>query len=169
MNDKRPFWREPMVWLVAGLPFASIVASIILITVAVRTGGADTVTDDVKRVAQIQTVDLGPDQRAAEGKLSVVLRVDEKGIEVIPVTGTFDRTEKLQLSLLHPSQAEQDRQLALPPGGLGWRLDGIEVDPSHDWKLELASAQDRWRIKGRLPKHELAARLAPALKDAPTP
>ena len=169
MTDKRPFWREPMVWLVAGLPLASIVASIILITVAVRTGGADTVTDDVKRVAQIQTTDLGPDQRAKEWDLSAVFRVDEKGVEVIRVTGRFNPKSPLQLKLLHPSQAEQDQQLVLPPGGLGWRLDGIQLDPSHDWKVELASTEDHWRIKGRLPKHELAARLAPALKDATTP
>lgn len=169
MTDKRPYWREPMVWLVAGLPLASIVASIILITVAVRTGGADVVTDDVKRVAQIQTVDLGPDERAAELKLSAVMRVDGKGVEVIPVTGTFNRGAALQLSLLHPSQADQDRRLSLPPGGLGWRLDGINVDATHDWKLELVSDAEHWRIKGRLPKQELAARLAPALKQAPTP
>lgn len=169
MTEKRPFWREPMVWLVAGLPFASIVASIILITVAIRTGGADTVTDDVKRVAQIQTTDLGPDQLAAERDLSAVFRVDEKGVEVIRVTGDFKPKSTLQLKLLHPSQAEQDQVLTLPPGGLGWRLDGIQVDPSHDWKVELASLDEHWRIKGRLPKQELAARLGPALKDAPTP
>jgi hypothetical protein len=169
MNDKRPFWREPMVWLVAGLPAASIVASIILITVAVRTGGADTVTDDVKRVAQIQTTDLGPDQLAAEKNLSAVFRVDDKGVEVIRVTGDFTPKASLQLHLLHPSQADQDQHLVLPPGGLGWRLDGIQLDASHDWKVELASSEEHWRIKGRLPKQELAARLAPALKDAPTP
>jgi hypothetical protein len=169
MTDKRPFWREPMVWLVAGLPFASIVASIILITVAIRTGGADTVTDDVKRVAQIQTTDLGPDQLAAERDLSAVFRVDDKGVEVIRVTGGFNPKGTLQLKLLHPSQAEQDKVLSLPPGGLGWRLDGIQVDPSHDWKVELASLDEHWRIKGRLPKQELAARLGPALKDAPKP
>lgn len=169
MTEKRPFWREPMVWLVAGLPFASIVASIILITVAIRTGGADTVTDDVKRVAQIQTTDLGPDQLAAERDLSAVFRVDEKGVEVIRVTGDFNPKGALQLKLLHPSQAEQDQVLSLPPGGLGWRLDGVQVDPSHDWKVELASVDEHWRIKGRLPKQELAARLGPALKDAPTP
>lgn len=167
--DKRPFWREPMVWLVAALPLSAIIASIILITVAIRTGGADVVTDDVRRVAQIQTTDLGPDEHAAELKLSVVLRVDAKGIEVIPVTGQFDRAAPLRLRMQHPSQADQDRELSLPPGGLGWRLDGVQVDAGHDWKLELSNSADRWRIKGRLPKQQLAARLAPSLKEAQAP
>lgn len=169
MTQQRPYWREPMVWLVAGLPIASILASIALITVAVRTGGADTVTDRVQRVAQIQTTDLGPDERAAQRKLSVVFRVDAQGVEIIPVTGDFARAETLELRLVHPSQAAQDRVLRLPPGGQGWRMEAITVDSAHDWKLELASPGDHWRIKGRLPAHQLAARLAPALKEAQGP
>ena len=169
MTQTRPYWREPMVWLVAGLPIASILASIALIVAAVRSGGADTVTDQVQRVAQIQTTDLGPDERAAQRKLSVVFRVDAKGVEIIPVTGDFARTEALELRLIHPSQAAQDRALRIPPGGQGWRLDAVDLDATHDWKLELASPGEHWRIKGRLPAHQLAARLAPALKEAQGP
>ena len=49
MTDRKSFWREPMVWLVFGLPLASIVAGVTLVVIAVRSGGADTVSDQVQR------------------------------------------------------------------------------------------------------------------------
>lgn len=160
----RSVWRIPVMWLVIGLPLASIVAGVGLVIIATRAGGADTVTDRVQRVAQIQTADLGPDQRAQQMKLSVVLRTDERGIEVIPVSGDFDRAAPLQLRVLHPTQANADRELRLPPGGLGWRLDE-PLDGSHDWNLQLLPADGQWRLKGRMPKAQQAVRLAPSLQD----
>ena len=47
MNDpreparKRSPWREPMVWLVIGLPLASVVAGVGLVIVASRSGSSD--------------------------------------------------------------------------------------------------------------------------------
>ena len=60
----RSHWRNPVMWLVVGLPLLSIVAGVGLVVTAVRTGGADPVNDPVRRVAQIQTTDLGPDAAA---------------------------------------------------------------------------------------------------------
>src|SRR5690606_22598170 len=42
----------------------SVVAGVGLVVVATRSGGADVVRDDVRRVSQIQTADLGPDAQA---------------------------------------------------------------------------------------------------------
>ena len=64
--DERPFLREPMVWLMLGLPLASVVAGVGLLVAAVRSGGADEVTDVVQGTAQIQVSTLGPDARASE-------------------------------------------------------------------------------------------------------
>lgn len=168
----RSLWRIPVLWLVIALPLASIVAGVGLVIIAVRSGGADTVTDRVQRVAQIQTADLGPDQRAEDMKLSAVLRWDEHAIEVIPVSGEFDRRAPLQLRLLHPARADADQQLQLPPGGQGWRLDlpqDTPFDASHDWNVQLGPADGAWRLKGRLPKAQQAAHLGPSLKDAGAP
>ncbi len=59
-DRKRPFWKEPMMWVVLGIPLASIVAGVGLVVVSVRSGSADVVMDKVDRVSQIQTTDLGP-------------------------------------------------------------------------------------------------------------
>ena len=37
----------------------------------------------------------------------------------------------------------------------------LELDTGHDWKLELAPQDGRWRLQGRLPRGQLSARLQP--------
>lgn len=162
MTEKTSFWREPMVWLVVGLPLASVVAGVGLVIIASRSGSSDSLTEDVQRVAQIQTTDMGPDHEAETRKLSAIVRIDAGMVEVIPVTGEFDRTAPLQLTLLHPAQAQGDRVLELLPGGRGWTLQE-PLDDAHDWRLQLQPADARWRLKGRLPRQQHAARLAPSV------
>jgi len=50
MNRPASPWREPMVWLVFGLPAAALLAAIALIVILVRSSGSN--TDDVTEPAQ---------------------------------------------------------------------------------------------------------------------
>ena len=154
-------------WLVVGLPLLSIVAGVGLVVIAVRSGGADTVSDPVSRVAQIQTTDLEPDAAARKLGLSAVLRVEDGIVEVLPATGSFARDQPLQLLLQHPTREAEDLALQLKPEGPGWRLPQA-VDARHDWVVQLRAADGGWRLHGRLPKQQHAARLAPSL-GAPAP
>jgi len=161
-NRTASAWREPMVWLMVGLPLAAVIASVSLVVTAVRTDNNDSVRDDVQHTAQIQTVELGPDARAQALALSAVLRVGDSGIDVLPVGGNFDRNAPLQLVLAHPTDAARDRHLQLRPTELGWH-GAAALDIGHDWLLELSPADHAWRLRGRLHAREHAARLAPAL------
>lgn len=156
-------WRQPVMWLVAALPASAVVASIILITLAVRSGGEDASRDPVRRTAQIQQADLGPDLQARQLGLSAVIRFEDVLIEVLPVTGDFDRDSPLQLQLGHPTRAEADVLLQLLPEGEGWRTRGSHL-ADHDWRVQVAASDGRWRIVGRLPVGQRAARLAPAME-----
>ncbi len=161
----RPAWREPMVWLVIALPAAVLVAGISTLVIAVRAGGDDALPDDVRRTAQIQVADLDPDARAQTLGLAVLLRVDGDALEVLPVSGVMDRTATLRLRLRHPTAAAGDRDMTLTPTARGWRAPHA-LDGSHDWRLELVGADDaQWRIVGRLPARQRAARLSPALAE----
>jgi hypothetical protein len=163
MNAK-PFWRERILWLVIGLPLAAVIAGIGMVVVAQRSGGADTVTDEVKRVAQIQTTDLGPDQRALQLKLSAVVRSGKGVIEVIPVAGDYDRRATLTLALRHPARAELDLRIALAPTATGWRVDD-KLDLGHDWNVQLEPSDRSWRLQGRWPAGQQATYLRPALQQ----
>ncbi|WP_202844825.1 FixH family protein [Luteimonas saliphila] len=161
-SEKKPFWKLPIMWLVIGLPLASVVAGISLLVIATRSGGSDSVRDDVQRVSQIQTANLGPDENARALGLSAVLRADEGVLEVIPATGEFARRATLRLVLQHPSRSAEDLEADLPPSATGWRTEQA-IDDGHDWIVELSAADGSWRLRGRLPKQQHAARLAPSL------
>lgn len=160
----RSLWREPMLWLVVGLPAAVIVAGIATLVIALRSGGSDAIPEEVRRTAQVQVADLGADARARELRFSALLRVDEQALEVLPVSGAMPRRATLSLRLQHPTQAAEDLELELMPGERGWRVK-YALDRSHDWRLELAPAERDWRLRGRLPAGVLAARLDPALVE----
>lgn len=163
MNERsRSPWRVPVFWLVVGLPLLSIVAGVGLVIIAVRSGGADVVSDPVQRVSQIQTTDLGPDEAAAKLGLSAVLRVEDGVVEVLPATGKFATGVPLQLVLEHPTRQSDDLRLELLPQGPGWRVQQA-VDGEHDWVVQLRDGEGRWRLHGRLPKQQHAARLSPSL------
>ncbi len=159
--QKRPFWREPMMWLVLGLPLASVVAGVILVSLATR-DASDSVGDVVQRTAQIQVTDLGPDARARDLRLSAIVRIDAGYVEVLPVTGDYDRSQPLRLRLRHPTLAASDLELRVAPSDNGWRVEA-EVGLEHDWKLELMPEGTPWRLQGRLPKGQRAAHVKPAL------
>jgi len=160
-------FRNPVMWLVIGLPVLSIVAGVGLVVVALRSGGDDAVVDTVQRTAQIQTTELGPDERARSMKLSAVMRVDAKGIELLPVDGGFSsgavpRNVPLTLALSHPSDAKLDRTIELAPSELGWHAN-VELPLDHDWLLQLTPTGSQWRLRGRLVAGQGAAHLGPAL------
>lgn len=162
---RRP-WREPMVWLIVAIPAAAVIATIAMLVVASRSSGNNDVVDEsVRRTAQVQVADLGPDAIARQLRLSAIVRADPRGngsIEVLPVAGDFDRAANLALALRHPSRAGLDRQLALAPSDTGWRAEG-EIDLSHDWNVQLAPADGRWRLQGRWTARQRAAYLQPAV------
>ncbi|WP_028916798.1 FixH family protein [Pseudoxanthomonas sp. J35] len=159
---RQPGWRNAALWLVIGLPLLSIVAGVGLVVIANRSGGADTVNDPVRRVAQIQTTDLSPDAQAKKLGLSAVLRVEDGIVEVLPATGEFPRDQPLQLFLQHPTRKAEDIQLELAPQGPGWRLEQ-PVESGHDWVVQLHAADGSWRLHGRLVRQQHAARLAPLI------
>lgn len=161
-NRGLPARREPMVWLVAAIPAMSVVAGIALVVVAVRSGGADAVAGPVRRMAQVQMADLGPDARARQLRLAAVVRGGDGRIEVLPVDGAFDRKAPLTLWLHHPVDAGLDRSVALLPSAAGWRVRS-EPELTHDWNLQLSPPDSRWRLQGRWPAGQQAAFLRPAL------
>ena len=159
-NTSRPAWREPLVWLVFGIPAVAVVALLWMLFIAAGPGSTDSVDTTVKRTAQIQVADLGPDESAARLRLAALLRIDGKELEVLPLHAGFDTAKPLKLALRHPTRAELDHDVLMQPTATGWRAP-LELDLSHDWTLQLTPQDGRWRLQGRLPRGQLSARLQP--------
>lgn len=154
-------WRQPMMWLVVGLPAITVIALVTLVIMAAGPGSTDSIDTSVRRTAQMQTADLGPDEAAARLQLAALLRVDGAALEALPLHAGFDTARPLHLSMRHPTRSELDRDFVLQPGGAGWRADAPDLGLDHDWTLQLAPEDASWRLKGRLPKGQLSARLQP--------
>ena len=75
MNAARR-WYSPELWLVVGIPLATVVGGMVTLALAVGDLSADGEHEGVQRTAQMQTADLDPDLAAARQGLSARLRVD---------------------------------------------------------------------------------------------
>ena len=154
-------WRQPMVWMVVGIPTLAVVALVAMVFIAAGPGSTDSVDPDVQRTAQIQTVDMSPDEAAARLGLAALLRIDGDAVEIVPLHAGFDTARPLQLILQHPARQDLDRALVLKPSAAGWRVEAAKLDRVHDWNLQLTQQGGNWRLKGRLPRGQLATRLQP--------
>ena len=158
-------WRQPMVWLVAAIPLASVAATVALITVAGGPGATDDIADPVRRTAQVQVADLSPDARANTLGLRARVERDGRGLHVHLLSGRSDPRVPVQLALRHPTLASRDRVLALDPVVDGWRARAT-VDLGHDWNMQLAPRDGRWRLQGRWQAREGEAVLQAAVGSA---
>jgi len=159
--SERSALREPMVWLMIGLPAASVVFAFWLLAAAIHSGGADEISDAVQSTGDAQVSDIGPDARAHSMKLSAILHVQDAAIDVFPVNGEFVHDQALVLVLSHPTDAKQDRRFILKPDAMGWHVNG-DIRTSHDWIAQLAPANQHWRLRGRLKMAQHAVRMDPA-------
>ncbi|RZA11367.1 MAG: nitrogen fixation protein FixH, partial [Lysobacteraceae bacterium] len=130
-------WRQPMVWMVVGIPTIAVVSLVWMLWLAAGPGSTDSVDPDVRRTAQIQTVDMGPDEAAAKLGLAALLRLDGDALEILPLHAGFNTTRPLQLIMQHPARQDLDRALVLQPSPLGWRVETAGLDRTHDWTLQL--------------------------------
>ena len=101
-SSKTSPWRQPMVWLVVGIPSIAVIALVWMVIIAAGPGSTDSIDTTVKRTAQIQTADLSPDQTAARLQLAALLRVDGESLELLPLHAGFDTGKPLSLTLRHP-------------------------------------------------------------------
>jgi uncharacterized protein len=163
--EHRPWYREPMVWLVWGLPAAVVVASFLTLSIAIRSSGSvDAVRDPVQRVGKAQTFDLAPDRAAARLGLAAELRLaaDTEAVE-LHATGGVMETERLSLVLTHPSESREDLSLELVRVEPERFVGRLAVPRDHAWNLHLAPIGEPWRLQGRLERGALSAELTPAV------
>jgi hypothetical protein len=108
-TDSKPWWKEPMVWLIAGLPALAVVGGIT--TAIIASDNPDSlVNHDYQKVGMAVT-DTGRAalERAAALGLSAALGRDEAGM-TLRLTGPANAApDRLQLEFRHSVATQQDR------------------------------------------------------------
>lgn len=161
-RQAKPIWREPVVWVVVGLPLATLIAGAVTIGIAIKQP-ADSRSAEVSRIAQIQFEDQAADHRAAEHGLRATLHSNaasgtiELSIEPQELVG-----DALLLRLEHPLQAAKDRELPLRREGQRW-IATTTPWGAQAWRVHLISDAGGWRLSGRLEQGSSATQLLPAV------
>jgi len=164
MNSARSGLRNPTLWLIIGIPLATLFGGYQTLRLAYQRGGSDEVPDEVTRTGQAQVVELTPDQEAArEGlRVSIVFDPVTGHIEAIQDAGRRISTGPLELQFVHPLRADGDQTIAILPAGKRWQAAAPRL-ADNDWQLVLTDAGNHWRVIGHLPRHATSATLRPSL------
>lgn len=162
--NARPWYREPMLALIWGLPLAAVVAGIATLVIAART--SDEGDARVRRVAQAQTADLAPDRAAARLGLAAGATFDAEGVVRVQLDAAQAGEDALLLALRHGTDPRRDRDVTLS------RLDGATYVgllsgplEAGAYNAELMPADDAWRLVGRLDDGAVRLRLAAAVAE----
>lgn len=161
MNKQRSAWREPMVWMLVGLPLASVAIGFALLFAAVHPGREDMETiQNATRVGKL-LVSAQANEAATEVSTGgLVLRVKGDMIEAVPVDGDFPRGGKLQLTLTSSDASAATRAFQLSPSELGWRGVG-SLAGAREWLVELKPDNAAWSLRGHWAIDARAVRLSP--------
>ncbi len=162
MNTTRSAWREPMVWMLIGLPLASVAIGFALLFAAVRNGGpAIDSPDQVTRLGRLQLAAVHASSQASDGSpMELILRHSDGMIEAVPTDARIARGGDLTVTLTAQDASAEVLILHLKPSELGWRGAGT-VAGGRNWRIEVASDRASWHLHGRWPARARFARLAP--------
>ncbi len=158
MNQKRSLWREPMIWMLVGLPLASVVIGFSLLFAAVHPGREDRETVDKTR--QVGRILVSAHSLTEVSTRGLVLRTKGDMIEALPMDGDFPRGGKLTLTLTSPHSPGESRTYQLAPSELGWRAVG-SLEGSDDWVVQLTPDNAAWLLHGQWPSQARFIRLIP--------
>ncbi len=159
----RPWYREPMLALVIGLPAAAVVAGFATLGLAM---GGDTGDPRVRRVSQTQTANLAPDHAAARLALGAELALDGNGAVTLRFEDPAPGESVLRLELRHGTDARRDCGARLVHAGDGVFVGRLEtIRGAGPYNAELAPEDGDWRLVDRLDAQSSRVRLEAALAD----
>jgi len=159
-KPKRPWYREPWVWLMISLPMTAVIASMFTIYKAVSTADGLVVDDYYKRGKAIN-MDLARDAAAVRYQLKASIDIDlrDNRVQLLLESAAMESPAKLTFTLLHPTQAGYDQVIILQHGGDGMYAGAIDELTRGNWYLQLEA--DDWRLSGsmRIPQTETTVML----------
>jgi hypothetical protein len=150
MNARR--WWKPELALVLGIPLATIVGGVATLLLVRGDLSANGEQEGVRRTAQVQTADLGPDLAAADAGLRASMQVDRDRGEVrVQLPATVAARDGLELDFVHSLQSGRDLHARLQRRDGDW-VAALAPDADSRWRVVLADRGRQWRLVGTLPR-----------------
>jgi hypothetical protein len=148
-DTKRPWYREPWVWLLIALPLTSVIGGMITIYIAVTTSDG-LVVDDYYRRGKAINRDLARDRAAAGYRLQAHVDVDPERRRVVLILQSVDYElpATVSLAFLHPTRAGHDQTVELQRVDVDRYTGTVSGLSSGNWYVQLSA--DDWRLSGAL-------------------
>ncbi|MCB1930047.1 MAG: FixH family protein [Rhodocyclaceae bacterium] len=146
-KDRRPWYREKLVWMLISLPAAAIVGGIATIVIATRTSDGLVADDYYKQGLAInQTIardemarQLGLVAQIELGADSVRARLESRVAAPLP--------DRLVLTLVHPTRSGEDQLVTLTRQGDMYAGE-IHNPSAGRWQIRLEDERRNWRMNG---------------------
>jgi hypothetical protein len=144
---RRPWHREPLVWMVIALPALAVVGGLSTVFIAFQSADAP-VADDVRKEGLAIHQDPARDRAATALGVSGELVVGDGRMRLVLAPGRAPRPSTLVVVLSHATRAELDRLVPLVPADDGGYEGTLPVLRDGHWYLELTPADRAWRLTG---------------------
>lgn len=145
-NAKRPFYREPMVWMIIAIPLAAVIMGAVMITLAVHTYDGLVVDDYYKKGLEINQT-LERDARAEKLGLSARLSFapDDNRVS-LRLTGrpSFQAPPQVDLGFYHATRQGRDQVLKLRRDAEGVYTAPMPELSEGRWYINAGTAD--WRL-----------------------
>ncbi len=149
-NETRPWYREPLVWMLIAIPASAVVAGFVTLALAIATRDGLVVDDYYWRGKEINRL-LARDREASVRGLEAQVRFDEqRGLLAVRLHAAkaTEFPPALRFSLLHATRAGLDREVAIARAPDGNYYAPLPAVPAGRWHVQLET--ERWRLIGRL-------------------
>jgi uncharacterized protein len=145
-----PWYRQFWPWFIISIPASSILVGITLLTLAIRHPDPLVVDNYYKEGLAINQ-QLDRQQLAAEIGVQALVRFDaERELLSIEALEAGRLQGPLQLFLIHPTLAGQDRIVSLRADEQGRYSLSMPESGNSRWHIALESEAEGWRLEGRI-------------------
>jgi hypothetical protein len=161
-EDARPWFREPMVWLVIALPALTVIGALFTVVTAFATRDA-VVVDEYRKEGLAINRDPTRDRAAARLGVGAALSIEDDTLSVRLDPGTAPAPAQLVVIFSHATRAELDRLVTLGRAADGrYAAPLAPLAPGH-WYLEVSPADRGWRLTGEFTDRPATLTLRPGI------
>jgi len=152
----RPWYREPMVWMIIAIPFTSVVVGIGMLTMSIKSYDGLVVDDYYKRGKEINRV-LERAQVSATKQISANIDLSLKDKVVVSLLHrvNLEAPDQLQFNLRHRTRAGLDLTTILIRYADGYYRGDIVVPNNGLWLAQIETSE--WLIEGQLSLPEFSS------------
>lgn len=146
LENNLPWWKERMVWLIIGLPVSAVIAGIATVFIAAHDPD-DLVKAEYVKSGMAVVAPREPLEMAARMGISATLAYHGDMVQV-QMDSQESLSETLNLTLVHPTQANLDQQIPLAAVGQGKYQARIALTGQGRRHLILEPTDHVWRLEG---------------------